>query len=448
MFENWLILMWTVLPLLFGLPLPAIILNTLAVFIVGWKLNRKWILFSGFALLEVFIYIYLLFPTPVLLNPGYHEIQLNSTSFSKPSPQGFVLTQSGPFILKDSRTNALFLPSGTMVWLRCNASRPWHGRQILQVIELKTLRPASLFLRVLSDIRKSLHNKIQTRTLHTELAALLEGLILGNRSYLEYGVLKSFQMTGIAHLLALSGLHVGIVSLLILFLFKPIFGEKPALFLASGAVLFYMVFSGLSSSILRAGLMFLLSNILILVGRPARWQDIAGSVGMLLIFLNPNVLTQPGYWLSFGAVIGIVTTLRFFEQGLSVLPKSLRSWTAVSFSAQWGTFSPQLLWFGSFSPLSLLANPIIVPLFSALTYGLFFYFFLILFPLSSTLRFLLEWPLFALWKLIHILSSSLALFGFLNWNAKNLSLILKTMLCLLVLVWPVFWLRRPIETRL
>ncbi|MCA1745224.1 MAG: competence protein ComEC family protein [Bacteroidales bacterium] len=196
---------------------------------------------------------------------------------------------------------------------------------------------------------------------------IIQALLLGDRSAMDREIQDSFIKSGAIHLLAVSGLHVGILymilsSFLSLF-FKP--SNAISLLLSLGFLLAYAFITGFSPSVSRAALMFAVIHI----GRASNrntniYNSLAVSASLLLI-INPLFIYHVGFWLSHLAVLGIVTfypiinalfTFRF------IVWRQLWSLIAVSLAAQITTLPLSLYTFGAFPTWFLLSNLLMLPL--------------------------------------------------------------------------------------
>lgn len=193
-------------------------------------------------------------------------------------------------------------------------------------------------------------------------------LILGQRSWLLPDTRDAFANAGAIHVLAVSGLHVGIIYLALVGIFARIFPGKRwrvfNLILILIVLWFYAGVTGFSPSVLRASTMFTF----IAFGKHSRQKaniyNVLAASAFLLIIINPAIITEVGFQLSYLAVTGIV----FFFQpiyGLLIfrrgLPDKIWSLLVVSFAAQLATFPISIFYFGQFPNYFLLANLIVIP---------------------------------------------------------------------------------------
>lgn len=194
---------------------------------------------------------------------------------------------------------------------------------------------------------------------------VIEALLTGVRSTIPQDVLKLYQSTGTIHIMSISGLHVGLLMALLI-PFRPKSSSNIrwiwALLSLTCLVLFAMYF-GSKPSVMRATSM---GGILILskaITRSFPMWNALFFAAVTQCALDPNVLYDVGFQLSFGAVLGIVL---FMPKFLSYAPKNillkgLYSLFILSVSAQLFTWPILLSSFGFFSWISPLTNLFIVP---------------------------------------------------------------------------------------
>lgn len=207
-----------------------------------------------------------------------------------------------------------------------------------------------------------------------------QALLLGDKADLDTHITAAYRETGAMHILAVSGLHVGFIAIIfntiLSLLFKPLGnrGRWLQFTVVSLVVWLFACIAGLAPSIARAALMFSLIGLgKLYSNRYNIYNIIAGSAFMLLI-INPFMLTDVGFQLSYLAVISLVYYYPKFVQLASfesVIAQKAYESTAVSIAAQIGTLPLVVYYFGQFPIYALLANLIAVPLSSfALWLGL------------------------------------------------------------------------------
>lgn len=137
-------------------------------------------------------------------------------------------------------------------------------------------------------------------------AGIFRALLLGDKSEMDEGVRSLYQSQGIAHLLAVSGLHIGILGMGVYQLLRFFgMGLTGAGLLSSGFVLSYGFLVGAQGSAMRAVIMLLARFLSLRLGRSYDTLSALSLAAFLLLFKSPYLLLQSGFQLSFGAILGI-----------------------------------------------------------------------------------------------------------------------------------------------
>ena len=153
--------------------------------------------------------------------------------------------------------------------------------------------------------------------LSKENEALYRALILGERQGIEPSLRESFNRSGLGHLLAVSGLHIGLVAWAVFAFSKWIFLRSTRLtlildvrkwcaFLTCFAVVGYTFLAGFHISAQRAMIMILAYLVSLMLGREKEIWSTLSLAGLIILFLDPNALFSASFQLSFTAVIGIL----------------------------------------------------------------------------------------------------------------------------------------------
>ena len=151
-------------------------------------------------------------------------------------------------------------------------------------------------------------------------AQLLKGILLGKRSEVPTETLDLFRNSGTFHVLAVSGLHVGLIAMFCYFGFSRFpFPQKVVCLLTILAVLVYACLIGFRPSVFRASLMTILFLCAMLIDRDADLFNLLAFAALVLLLLNPQQLWDVGFQLSFAAVASIVYFVPKME-------KPLRRW--------------------------------------------------------------------------------------------------------------------------
>jgi competence protein ComEC len=188
-------------------------------------------------------------------------------------------------------------------------------------------------------------------------------LVLGIRQSLDTELLEAYSAAGAVHVLAVSGMHVGLIFSLLQFLLGSIRKNRRFVhlyfFLALLAIWFFGMVTAFSPSVLRAVVMCSVVLLGDWLGKKGNLYNSLGFTAFILLLFAPYMVMQVGFQLSFLAVLGIV----FFQPKLASLfrPKTLLAqaiWniTTVSIAAQLATFPLTLYYFQQFPVYFLLAN--------------------------------------------------------------------------------------------
>lgn len=201
-----------------------------------------------------------------------------------------------------------------------------------------------------------------TENLKGDELAIALALILGDKSLLDVEVKNSFTNTGAMHVLAVSGLHVGIIMQILMFFlgrFPRVISRKSAVVIVVVIMWIYAILTGLSASVLRAVFMF---SILVLSQLTERNYDAINTLfftGFALCLWDPFTLFDIGFQLSFLAMLGIFLFYKPIEKWIYFENKwLLKIWqgTAIGFAAQLMTTPLSLYYFHQFPNYFVLTN--------------------------------------------------------------------------------------------
>ncbi len=188
------------------------------------------------------------------------------------------------------------------------------------------------------------------------------GLLCGNKEFMDDELIASFRLSGVAHIFAVSGLHIGFLATALGFLFKKIKTNKYVSIVISVFVLFfYSGVCGFSSSSIRATVMCAVLLTANLIGK--RYDPISTvSLAMVLILLFSSIeLFSIGFLLSFFVVYGIILCSKPFSKLFKFLPNKISNALGVLLSSQLFGIPIMLYAFNEFSLFSLIANLIFIP---------------------------------------------------------------------------------------
>jgi len=204
-----------------------------------------------------------------------------------------------------------------------------------EVKHLEGSRGGSAWRRWIFDLRKRLSDSIGN-TFNEPHAAVAQALLLGQREALPDDVVESFRKTGTSHILAISGLHVGVVLAMSLGVAGAAFGRRWQLYLLLPllAVWMYALVSGLPISVVRAGIMASVYLVAVALGRPRSALPALAFSAAVIIAVSPQALNQVSFQLSFAAMAGIALASSYMARVTGALSRALgegqswiRSWT-------------------------------------------------------------------------------------------------------------------------
>lgn len=211
-------------------------------------------------------------------------------------------------------------------------------------------------------------------------------IITGDTQYIDINLLQKYREIGVAHLFAVSGLHVGLLYgflLLLLKKFKNSHVKKVGITLV--ILLLYVAFCGFSSSSVRAFIIIAVREVAKALGKkPDSTTNLAISAYIILLF-NPQQLVSVGFLLSYSVYLGLILLVKPIEKLLSKLfYEKVATIVSASITAEIVSFPILLHFFGYASPFSFIFNLIIIPVIAVVFPMLFICAFLLsIFPSAS-----------------------------------------------------------------
>lgn len=197
--------------------------------------------------------------------------------------------------------------------------------------------------------------------LSADHAGLLMGIVFGISGGLDREQKSQFQIAGVTHVIAASGMNVTLLAGFLLPLFLRITNRRDALLLTIISLGLYAIISGLSASILRAALMGSIGLFGLMVGRQKTAVVSFFITGCIMILITPSVIVDIGFQLSFIATAGMLLIMPL----LSRLPKLpvmglVKEDLAATLSAQIATMPLLLFYFHSLGLLSVIVNVLVL----------------------------------------------------------------------------------------
>ncbi len=201
--------------------------------------------------------------------------------------------------------------------------------------------------------------------LSEEAFSVTFALLTGNDDYIETQTINNFRAAGVAHIFAVSGLHIGFLSTVLSFILSKLKINKTfnALFIVF-CLIFYSGICGFSASSLRATIMCATMLFASLSGERYDGINSMGVALCVLLLTSPMQLFFAGFQLSFGVVFAILVMSNRLTKLLKFLPDKLASALATVISAQLASIPIMLAHFGAFSLISIIANLLFIPIVS------------------------------------------------------------------------------------
>ncbi len=313
------------------------------------------------------------------------------------------------------------------------------------------------FARRIETVRKKISEKIDRADIDRSSAAVLKALVIGDRSGIDESLRDAFNRAGMGHLLAISGLHVGIVASFFFLIFTRLLAfsrtvldrawvSKGAALLCLAPVIVYGFVAGMSPSTQRAVLMVTVFLSAFLIERENDPANTLAVAAMVILIADPPALFGVSFQLSFCAVAAILFGFSRFsnllrgQDGKTSIAKKLACFFMTSLFAILGTLPLAMYYFNQVSLIGPAANFVLVPLvgFVAVPAGLVSAFVLPFGEVVSTLGFQLAGNVlsFAI-RILHFLAN----FSFAAMKAPTPSfpeIVLYYLFC----IWFLFGLKR------
>ncbi len=232
------------------------------------------------------------------------------------------------------------------------------------------------FLNYFRSVAKDIiHENFKSETAR----GILSALILGDKTELDDNIKSKFTDAGVIHVLAISGLHIGILYMFLSFILKPLQYRRDLRIVRIIVIIcfiwFYASLTGFSSSVTRAALMFSLISIGNGLKREVSIYNILAASAFILLVINPLQLFDVGFQLSYVAVVGIIYIYPFLYSIFSFKNRLLDysyQLICVSFAAQLATMPLTIFYFNQFPTYFWLANLVVIPaVFLLLFLGIF-----------------------------------------------------------------------------
>ena len=237
--------------------------------------------------------------------------------------------------------------------------------------------------------------RIDNSSLQPQNKAILKGIILADRTEIDQEIINHFSKTGLIHILAISGSHMAIIFLMILFVLNPIFSVKYRnipIYISSAAIWGFAIFIDYGNSVVRSCIMITVYYIMIFLQRKPNLLHSLALAGMMILSIDTQQLFDVGFQLSFLAVFGIFWLYKPITNHYKPLKnraiRFILNTFSLSLAAQLTTLPLILFYFHQFSIMSVFIN--VVSIMVSQGFIIFSFIVSILFGIEFTPDWLLE----------------------------------------------------------
>ncbi|MEO7309443.1 MAG: ComEC/Rec2 family competence protein [Chitinophagaceae bacterium] len=278
--------------------------------------------------------------------------------------------------------------------------------------EMTAARQVTPFRQMLFDLQKWVLSAFKKFVPGSKESGVAEALLIGYRNDLDADLVQSYSNTGVVHIIAISGMHLGLIYGLLVLLFRPLGKSKKVLLIRAGCILsllwVFSILTGAAPSIIRSAIMFTFLVLGETQKRKASIYNNLATSALLILLFDPFALWDVGFQLSYAAVLSIA----IFATPISKLWHHNNKWirnfwqlNAVTLAAQILTYPIVAFHFHQFPNLFLFTNIVAVPLSSLILYGLLFLLAVSWIPSVATwVGMLVKWSIWAMNSFIELVS--------------------------------------------
>ena len=218
------------------------------------------------------------------------------------------------------------------------------------------------------QLRQTINTKLIEAGFKDEVLSIMNALLLGQRQTIDKTIYNNYVNSGTIHILAVSGLHVGILLWILNFVFSPLlylkYGHFIRPFILVSILWSFAVVAGLSPSVTRAVTMFSIISIAMHLKRPTNIYNTLVISAFVILLFEPTFLFSVGFQMSYLAVLGIVSvqpTIYKLWKTKYYLTDKLWQILTVTLAAQVGVVPISLFYFHQFPGLFFISNIVVIP---------------------------------------------------------------------------------------
>ena len=257
--------------------------------------------------------------------------------------------------------------------------------------ELVKCGSAPTFSTRMENLRRIAEDALSEANMAEPTKAMMIALLLGNRDYISDNISTEYSLAGLAHILALSGLHVAIISLIVWFLLFPLDylkAKKLRYMLTVVSLILFDALTGFSPSVVRATVM--ISVLLTSYVFFRRYSPINAILlaAILILLFYPRAIYNAGFQLSFITVLMLIVVYPRLQQMLNINNMRLSRLVSIIITSLIAMISTIILtayYFGTMSFYSVLANIVVLPIFPIIVIVFAFQLFCLLLGYNFTL---------------------------------------------------------------
>lgn len=332
-------------------------------------MNKKTaVLFCALALLLLTRFFFVLSNKITYING--EDVVFVTTLLSEPKATG----RYQQFTFLDSGGNRIFIRAKKYPALHYGQKLAISGKLQMKALQNKQiahtiqnpqitlLKSENWFLLFTAGIKKDIQELFNETLPYTD-ASLLLGIVFGIKDSLPLELEKQIQTAGVMHVVAASGMNVTMLCGFISFFLASFMGRKIALFGSIVAVGFYVFLAGFEPSIERAGIMAILAFSAQILGRQRLAVYSLFLTGYSMMLLEPFIIYDIGFQLSFMATAGLLYGKPLFDLILPIkkgIFRAISDDVKTTIVAQLATLPLLFLYFGNYSLWSLLVNALVL----------------------------------------------------------------------------------------
>lgn len=245
----------------------------------------------------------------------------------------------------------------------------YHQLQLYHTNHFLAKNKTKTIYGIAAMLRKRITAKLRQANFDSDKLGIIQALLLGQRNDISEATYNNYKNAGAVHILAVSGLHIGILLLLLQFLLEPLEklpkGKIIKLLVIVVLLWLFALLAGFSASIIRAVTMFSFVAYALYLNRPSNTFNIlALSMFFILLVINPMLLFQAGFQMSYAAVFSIVWLYPLLQNlwfPKNRILKKIWQLLSVSIAAQLGVLPISLFYFHQFPGLFFVSNLLVVP---------------------------------------------------------------------------------------